>query len=458
VRNGFTIDGCIHWLVGSSSKSSFHDIWEEVGILPGREFINMDIYFRHEAADGRVVTFYADIDRLEKHLLEFSPADAVPIREFISGIRMCLVFDTSGKNSPFLLRTAEKIKLLLTMAVNGKNLKKWMKTTISDFTERLKDPVLKDAFTEMWIPEFSMFFMLFTFAWLHNKNAGYPLGGSMPLSKALEKRYLDLGGEISYKSKVEKIVTEDGKATGVLLSDGSFHPAGRVISAADGHTTLFGMLDGKFISPAIQEQYDKWPTFHSLLFFGLGINRSFEEIPPMVSGMSFPLPQPVEIAGKTISRLSVHPYQHDPTLAPPGKTIFTVMLESDYRWWKNLAGDRKAYVMEKENALRKVIELLELRFPGISGQVEMTNVATPVTFERYTGNWKGSFEGWLITPENSGVVMKPMEQTIPGLKNFYMCGQWVEPGGGLPTGVSSGRRLISAICREDRRKFVAARD
>ena len=81
------------------------------------------------------------------------------------------------------------------------------------------------------------------------------------------------------------------------------------------------------------------------------------------------------------------------------------------------------------------------------------DIATPLTFERYTGNWKGCFEGWLITPENSKVLMKPMSQSIPGLSNFYMCGQWVEPGGGLPTAVMSGRRLVKRICKEDGRRF-----
>ena len=92
---------------------------------------------------------------------------------------------------------------------------------------------------------------------------------------------------------------------------------------------------------------------------------------------------------------------------------------------------------------------LEQRFPGITPLVEVTDVATPLTLERYTGNWKGSFEGWLITPDNAGVLMKPMRQTLPALKNFYVCGQWVEPGGGLLTSIMSGRRLMKAICRED---------
>jgi hypothetical protein len=30
-----------------------------------------------------------------------------------------------------------------------------------------------------------------------------------------------------------------------------------------------------------------------------------------------------------------------------------------------------------------------------------------------------------------------------------MCGQWVEPGGGLPNGPLSARRLLKTLCKED---------
>ena len=118
-----------------------------------------------------------------------------------------------------------------------------------------------------------------------------------------------------------------------------------------------------------------------------------------------------------------------------------------------LSGYYVAYKEKKNQMARTVVELLDQRFPGISRQVEMVDVATPLTFERYTGNWKGSFEGWLLTPQNSFTMMNRMSQTLPGLHNFYMCGQWVEPGGGLPSGVMSGRRLVKAMCKLDRKKF-----
>jgi phytoene dehydrogenase-like protein len=328
-----------------------------------------------------------------------------------------------------------------------------MKITAEDFSSRFKDATLKEAFNEIWIPEFSMFFMLFTFAFLHNRNAGYPIGGSMPMSKALETRYKELGGTIKYKSKVAKILTEADKVIGVRLEDGSEHMASRVISAADGHSTLFSMLEGRFGNENIREPYEKWPLFPSIIFVSLGVNRSFEDTPKTVSGIVFNLDNPVEIGDAIRDKLSVHIYNQDPTLAPEGKTALTIIIESDYEYWRKLALKRSDYIQKKKEIGQIITELLDQRFPGISKQVEVVDVATPLTFEHYTGNWKGSFEGWLITPGNSKVIMKPMLQTLPDLSNFYMCGQWVEPGGGLPTAIMSARRLVKKLCREDRIKF-----
>jgi len=452
-RKGFTIDCCIHWLVGSSPKSKIHDFWEEVGIAQGRKFINMDEYMRIEGPDGRTLIFYTDVNRLETHLLEFSPLDAESIREFITGIRMCLAFDQPSKHAPLPERLLKQVRLIFSFIRNGKKMQQWMKITCKDFADRFKDPLLRKAFEEMWIPEFSMFFMLFTFAYLHNKNAGYPVGGSMPMSKALEERYKALGGTIHFDKRVEKILTDGNNAVGIRLEDGSEYHSTRVISAADGYSTIFKMLGGKYADEKIRSIYDKWLLFPPLIFVGLGVNRTFEDVPLSVSGFSYALKEPVEIGDAIRDRLYVHIYNHDPSMSPEGKTCLTLMLITDYEYWKKLAQDKSAYLRKKEEIAHKLIELLDQRFPGISSQVEMIDVATPMTFERHTGNWKGSFEGWLITPENANVIMKPMSQSLPGLRNFYMCGQWVEPGGGLPTGIMSGRRLIKNLCKQDRRKF-----
>lgn len=453
-RKGYTFDACIHWLVGSSPASPHHELWETTGIAQNREFIYAPEYARCEGADGRTVIFHANIDELERHLLDLSPQDEQTIKEFIDGIRMCNSFSFPADSEPFLTRFLKMIRIFFFFIVRGKKFREWTNVTGEAFANRFRDPLLKEAFREIWIPEFSMLFMLFTFAYLHQRNAGYPIGGSMPMSEALEQRYRELGGDIHYNSRVSRILTGDGRATGIRLVDGTEVFAERVISAADGHATLYDMLDGKYLDPATQLPYEKWPLFHSLLFISLGVNRKFDDLPLSVSGMTFPLREPVILADKERTRLPVHIYNQDPTLAPEGKTAITIMLESDYEYWKTLAEDRTLYLRKKEEVVSLVISLLEQRFPGIASQVEVTDVATPLTFERYTGNWKGSFEGWLITPENAYTLTRPMPQTIPGLRNFYMCGQWVEPGGGLPTSIMSARRLMKKICREDGKRFT----
>jgi len=452
-RNGYTFDACIHWLVGSSPESGLHDLWEETGIARGRKFIDSDEYFRVEDPRGRTLVFYTDIDRLEKHLLEFSPQDEKPIKEFIKGIRLCLPFDLPSKHDSFLLRKKKQIGTVFNFLSNGKKLKEWMNTTAGDFAKRFKDPMMAEAFRQMWVPEFSMVFMLFTFGYMHNRNAGYPIGGSKPMADALELRYKSLGGEIKYKSRVTKIITENGTAKGIWLEDGTEVMADRVVSAADGHTTLFRMLDDKYGDSKSRLPYEKWPIFPSLIFVSLGINRRFDDVPKTISGISFRLKEPVKIGDRVHESLSLHIYNHDPSMAPEGKTAVTIMMDSDYKYWKELAKDRKTYLDKKEEVGKIVGELLEQRFPGIAPLIEVTDVATPLTFERYTGNWKGSFEGWLITPDNSDVMMHPMSQTLPDLRNFYMCGQWVEPGGGLPTAIMSAKRLLKKICKEDNLKF-----
>jgi phytoene dehydrogenase-like protein len=453
VRKGYTIDGCIHWLVGSSPQSGMYRYWEEVGVAQGREFVNLDQFMRYEGADGRTLVLYTNADRLEQCLLDFSPQDEAPIRAFIQGIRMCLNFDQPAESDSLPKRLWKRLKMALLFVTKGKAMQEWMQLSAAEFAARFQDPVLREALREMWFPEFSMFFMLFTFAYLHNRNAGYPIGGAMPMSWAMAQRYIDLGGVIHYGQRVEKILVEEDRAVGVRLADGSERRAWRVVSAADGHATIFGMLEGKYGDDETRKPYGEWPTFPSLLYVGVGVNRSFTDEPKTVSGFSFPLRRPTEIGNAVRDRLPVHIYNQDPTLAPPGKTSLVVMMPSDYTYWAELAQDRAAYDEKKHQVGRTVVELLEQRFPGISQQIEMVDVATPLTFERYTGNWKGSFEGWLLTPDNASVVMKPMRQTLPGLQGFYMCGQWVEPGGGLPTGVMSGRRLVQALCKEDGRTF-----
>jgi phytoene dehydrogenase-like protein len=47
-----------------------------------------------------------------------------------------------------------------------------------------------------------------------------------------------------------------------------------------------------------------------------------------------------------------------------------------------------------------------------------------------------------------------VSKTLPGLAGFYMAGQWVEPGGGVPTALMSGRHVAQLICADEGMPFA----
>jgi phytoene dehydrogenase-like protein len=286
---------------------------------------------------------------------------------------------------------------------------------------------------------------------MHRRSAGYPQGGSLEFSRSIERRYLGLGGEVHYRAPVKEIVVEHDRAVGVRLADGTEYGGDIVISAADGHTTIFDLLAGRYVNHRIRAYYDRLPRFPPLLHVALGVNRSFEGLPATVI---YPLDEPIVRDGRQQRHLGVEISNFDPTLAPPGKTVLRVMFPSDYTYWKKLKQDAKRYDAEKDRVADRVIAVLDRHYPGLAGQVEMRDVATPVTWERYTGNWQGSMEGWLITRKTFPPFR--MSKTLPGLKGLYMAGQWVEPGGGVPAVALSGRNVIQIICNRDRRRFVTS--
>jgi phytoene dehydrogenase-like protein len=391
---------------------------------------------------------------------ELAPADTKVIEEFGKAARLFTRFGQATGDSAEPPGLLDKIKMGVKMLPFLPSLIKYGKIPVHDFGARFSDPFLRRAFTTVFdIPDFPVLFMLMTLAWMHNRDAGYPIGGSLEFARAIERRYLDLGGQVHYKARVEKILIETNpvdrtdRAVGVRLTDGTEHRADVVISAADGHATIFDMLEGKYVSDKVRGYYDELPIFQPIIQVSLGVARDLSDEPHSVN---FSLSEPLTIAGEVRKRMGMKHYCYDPTLAPPGKSVVEVMFPSNYAYWKDLYKDHERYDAEKKDIAIKVIAQLDKRFPGFAGQVEAVDVATPMTYERYTGNWQGSMEGWLPTTKTMGMMMgKGMDKTLPGLEDFYMVGQWVEPGGGLPPAATSGRGVIQTICKQDNRKFVA---
>lgn len=452
-RKEYIIDGCIHYLFGTAPGQPFHNVWQELGTLKGRQVIHHDELMRVVGRDGRTFIAYADPDRLEAHMKELSPDDAGEIESLAEGIRQLTKFDMSVLNEKPrpVMSPADWLQFGTKVLPYAKSMAKWGRLTAGEYAGHLKDPLLRQAMPLIFgwstIPMMAGMAIL---AYMSIENAGFPAGGSLAFARALEKRYLALGGQIHYKAQVEKIQVEDDRAVGVCLYNDRVYRATTVISAADGRGTIFDMLDGQYVNGKLRRLYDGHLPMHSQIQVSLGVNRDLSAEPHWATYL---LDEPVIIAGEEVSSIGVKHYCFDPGLAPPGKSVVEVMMESNFSFWHRIYG-RRIYDTEQLQVAGTIVDFLETLYPGIGQDIEVKDVATPLSYERYTGNWQGSTCGWLLTDKTMLMMVQGMDKTLPGLDNFYLAGQWVEPGGSVPLAAMSGRNAIQLICDRDGRPFL----
>jgi len=464
-RGNYIFDGCIHWLLGSNSSNPFYLLWSELIDMSTIEFINHEIRMDIEVKDNlnnkgnRIFHLYTNLDRLYSYLIDLAPEDAQAIKKLISSMRKIQKYEIPPmiQSVPQLLKFRHKIKFIKYIPLFIFMLR-WRKQTNFSFARKLKNPFLKEAFQLIFDGEdLPLIVVTVPLAFNDKMGVGYPIGGSFNFAQKIEQKYLNLGGKIHYNSCVDEILTEKRHATGILLTDGTRVLSDITISAADWNYTIFTALKGKFTSKKqiiLKEERDI-EIFYSIFLLSLGVSRSFKEFRQM---QRFPLEEElISPDGTKYSRMELHCYNYDPTLAPEGKCVVTVKFYSkkgDY--WIDLRGsDIEEYRRQKIAFSEQIISILERKFGGFRDSIEEIDVATPATYQRYTNNWKGSTQGWL--PGKNIIAPSPVNPTIPGLQNFYLVGHWTQPGGGLPVAIKSARTVAQIICHKYHKPFVISK-
>ncbi len=453
-RGVYTFDGCLDWLTGSSPDGMFYPLWREVGVIDNCRFINHDSYCDFLDDNGDTVRFYFNPDKLSEELLRHSPKDDKVIGELCDLIRTFYGFKPNVAKAQELFNFVDYLKMMPEMILNLKQYRaffKYGKITMSELAAKFKSPLLRLLLESIWGGNFPVSLFASTMAWCAAGTAGYPEGGSLKVAKAMEEKYISLGGNIRYDRCVEEIIVEEGKAVGVKLVDGSTNYADYVISAADGYTTLNRMLGGRYSTEKIKKWYGSYPTYPPYIQISLGVARDMINEPKL---MHIRLKQPVYAAGAEVPYMILQNYSCDSSLAPEGRTSLAVRIFTDYDYWQNLYSDRKRYRAEKEALTKDIIGAISQIYPGIENEIEALDVATPATYVRYTGTWKGATMSWLPTTAN---FAKSIDKTLPGLDNFYMTGQWLVPGGGVPNALKTARDTLQMICKRDRKRFLTAK-
>ncbi|MDD5224016.1 MAG: NAD(P)/FAD-dependent oxidoreductase [bacterium] len=339
----------------------------------------------------------------------------------------------------------------------------WTGNSTDTLGAYIKDPKLFTLFTQLMaytgIDPDNVSGMLFAMMWVsyHFHGFYYFEGGSQAVTKALAEVVQEHGGKVLLNTLVTRIVMKDGLAVAVQTKDGKEFPCRYVVSNANAPDTFFKLVGREYLPQDYAKNLDNMKIGASAYAVYLGVNKDLSgEFPPGIhSYFVNPGWDQAEtfryfregIPEKAMFGL-INYTMADPTDAPKGKNVIALvsMMPYDYKgdWLMSQGYDK--YKALKEEVAQKFIERGTKLVPSLKSSIELMEVGTPKTMERYTLNPKGTIFGWEYSINQS--MFKRLPQKTP-IDNLYLAGAWTFPGGGQSAVLLSGLETAKMILKRE---------
>jgi prolycopene isomerase len=288
----------------------------------------------------------------------------------------------------------------------------------------------------------------------HAGGINYPKGGVGVIAGKLVAGLERHGGAIRYRSRVVKVLLEQGRAVGVRLAGGEELRARRVVSNATRWDT-FGdpdsagprpggaaklpsktmsgqsLIDGADTPAAERTWRRRYRPSPSFLSLHLGVRADL--IPEGTHVHHLLLERWEEIEAEQGTVFVSMPSLLDPSLAPEGHQIVHTFTPSSMEAWQGLS--HSEYRVKKQADADRLIARLEAILPGLAGAITHREVGTPRSHRRFLGRMGGSY-GPIPAMRLPGLLPMPFNRT--GISGLYCVGDSCFPGQGLNAVAFSG--------------------
>lgn len=451
-RKGCYIDGCMHWLVGVDPKSTTYKLWETVGALsPDVKIYNQEDFYTLDFGEGKSFTVWADLDKLQKELISFAPEDERQIKKFCKLIKRFERIDAPVAKPVDLMNIFDLCKIGFTMAGDYYYVNKTSKISCEDYANKFKNPYIRTWLREHMSANYNFMSFLYMMAHVTSKNGGIPIGGSREMVKRIKERYLSLGGELRCKAEVDSIDVENDVAVGVSLKDGENLRADWIVSSAPSEHTLKKLLKGRYSLRKIDDRLKDCKTY-PVYTYTTAVFKVKSDLKNLPLSHKIYVDEPITLNDKHYG-ITYRNYSYDTSLkVPEGYSVVQATLSGDddmYFWWKNVKKNGQ-YLTKKKEVGELLVDVYLKRYPELVGKIEVIDVITPLTYQRYLNGRHGSFQGFVQTAKAKALMHKGK---IKGLKNLLLSGQWLLRSGGLPPAVITGKFAVQRICKMDKVKF-----
>lgn len=336
----------------------------------------------------------------------------------------------------------------------------YRKSTLAEvMDDYISSPQLRGIFSSHWpylgLPPSKLSFIYWAsmFAGYIADGSYYCKGGFQKLPDTLVKGIKQCGGEVRFKSPVEKITLNDGSVSGVIVNGQQIN-APVVISNADMRQTIFKLVGENHFPTRYLQRLKKMKASLSVFVVyiatdldlaALGIKHESFYYPDFNHDNNFEHTKNAEVNWISITV----PTLVDPSLAPPNQhlLILTSLLPYDaVESWKQ----------HKQCYIDKITTVAEKHIPSLSEHILFIEGGSPATMERYTQNYQGSAYGWDVTPSQVGSLRPANKSPIEGL---HFAGHWASPGGGVYgvslSGVQAAQKILEIKKQSDLWEYLS---
>jgi len=438
VRNGHTIDNCIHWLTGTREGNELNSLWKEVGVLDDRTSVHRRPYFYESEWQGERLGLSGCPYETANRMTTLSPCDEREIDRFIRtvlALEPIVAGGTWNEKSEILARIPDLIY--------------YKRMTLAELASKFHHPLLRLCMTDYLSGEFSALALLCAYAAYASGNGSLPVGGSLSAAERMERTCRAAGCEIHTGTRVQKITVKNGRATGILLENGKKILADYVIAACDPSITFTRLLPHDLFPARLEKRINdpRAPIFSAVQ---IAFSCDKEALPAFGTRII----EAPEVGGVNNGRLPLREYSDEEGFAPDGKTVLQAYLfqkEKDANEWIRLSRDPARYRARKDALAELVTQQILAAFPSLSGHMTVLDIWTPATYHRYFGARAGAFLSNAMTPTASLITHSTH---IPHLRGFSLATQWLSSPGGLPTAVKAGKRAATDAARALKRRAL----
>ncbi len=469
-RKGYKFDTAIHWLNDCGEQGFVSNIFKIIGEDYPKAEIQTEI--RRFAAENSDYLLTNNPDKLKEELILKFPDEKKGINHFF---RDAGRISKSFNDYVYLGRSVETRSLFGKIIYGLKMLKfafafiPHIKYTGDKGVEKgLKKYSKSQALQNIFGAENDLLSCLVPVAWAYSDNFQTPpKGGSRAYPQWLSAKTKERGGEVFLNSKVTKIILEKNEVSGVRVHTKNGIKEVRckyIVSASDLGELYNKLLPDNAVSEKKKNNLKNAEIYSSAVTVSVALNCPAEKLGIGTENIYFfdTSVNRKDLSGGNPHKSGIHisaPSLRDKTLVPEGKgtvNIFIPAFMEQNNYWeceKDLNGNflrNKAYKKLKHEFAEILINRIQEKLiPNLKEHILFYDVATPITYYRYTLNKNGTMMGQKPGKEN---IMNKVASYKTPVKNLLQSGHWADLGGGVLIAVKSALNTSLMILKKENKK------